>query len=75
MDTPIVYGALGRLDASRYFAEHPQALLPFLSKHVGVDTNRLRIVKAIRETREADHVARAAAEPEEPVKGKGKGKK
>jgi len=79
-DYPL-YGRLRRFDGSRYFSEHPTVLLQFLQEHIGIDVGRLRVLKAVRETREKDAAIRAeleaAAEPEPPVKGKppAKGKK
>ena len=44
-------------------------------EHIAVDTNRLRVLKAIRETREADDKKRVVPEHEEATKGKGAPKK
>ena len=67
--------ATGSKRLSCLLSASPVRLSPAPQEHIMVDTNRLRVLKAIRETREADDKKRVVVEPEDASKGKGAPKK
>mmetsp|Transcript_11642 Transcript_11642/g.28782 ORF Transcript_11642/g.28782 Transcript_11642/m.28782 type:complete len:750 (-) Transcript_11642:260-2509(-) len=64
VEDSLLYGPREDFDPSSYLGDRPQHLLAFLQEHIAVDPHRKYVLKAIRETREADNAVRVLPEPE-----------